>query len=506
MAAVAACWGSMLALSYQSQSAAPLMQAGMLALVLLTTAYAPLALLQPWLRDVARINPVTQVVEAARQGFVGGVTWAETWPGLLALAGLLVVLGAPRAARDAPHALPERERAACAGEIASGCCGGTGPRASATGGASPTPGPAPAATRGSGTGTPASRRSSGAASSRRGHGPSWRACSPPSDRTASSATRSSGAAGLAAAAPLLQRRLAALVADRDDPAAAARLGLADRGRRPGGGAADRRPGRLARRQPRPRGRRPALDPAARRVRARRLAEVRPGLGLALQRPHRLPAAGPPQPQPRLRRPAGPRARRAAALRDRWSTRSGRSRCRRWAAPRRPRRWSSASGTSAAASSSTRRSPAARGPASLTWAALAPLALPDLPEEIGRRLVEEHLLNEGEFLTPVAPPSVSARRAGYEPGGGRGPIRRYWRGPTWVNSAWLVWLGMRRLGYEAEARAPGRRPDRRGRARRAARVLRPARRQGPGRQRLRLVGAGGRVGATREPAATICSGR
>lgn len=87
---------------------------------------------------------------------------------------------------------------------------------------------------------------------------------------------------------------------------------------------------------------------------------------------------------------------------------------------------------------------------LTWASLAPLALPDLPEEIGRRLVEEHLLNEREFLTPVAPPSVAVGERGYEPGGGHGPIRRYWRGPTWINSAWLVWLGLRRLGYEAEA--------------------------------------------------------
>ncbi len=92
MAAVAACWGSMLALHYKSQSAAPLMQAGTMALVLLTPAYAPLELLQPWLEKVAEINPVTQVVEAARQGFVGGVTWSDTWPGLLALAGLLVVL------------------------------------------------------------------------------------------------------------------------------------------------------------------------------------------------------------------------------------------------------------------------------------------------------------------------------------------------------------------------------------------------------------------------------
>ena len=33
------------------------------------------------------------------------------------------------------------------------------------------------------------------------------------------------------------------------------------------------------------------------------------------------------------------------------------------------------------------------PQTITCASLAPLALPDLPEEIGRRLVEEHLLNE-----------------------------------------------------------------------------------------------------------------
>jgi ABC-2 type transport system permease protein len=93
-AAIAACWGSMLALRYKSQSAAPLMQAGMMGLILLTPAYAPLALLQPWLEDVASVNPLTEVVEAARQGFVGTVTWSGTWPGLVALAGLLLVLGA----------------------------------------------------------------------------------------------------------------------------------------------------------------------------------------------------------------------------------------------------------------------------------------------------------------------------------------------------------------------------------------------------------------------------
>jgi ABC-type multidrug transport system permease subunit len=92
MAAVAAAWGTALALKFRSQSAAPLMQAGMLVAVLTTTAYAPLPLLTGWIHTVAKYNPVTQVVEAVRQGFIGGVTWHDTWPGLLALAGLATVM------------------------------------------------------------------------------------------------------------------------------------------------------------------------------------------------------------------------------------------------------------------------------------------------------------------------------------------------------------------------------------------------------------------------------
>ena len=94
MALVAALWGTMLALRFRTQSAAPLMQAGMLILVLTTTAYAPLALLTGWLHYAATYNPARFVVEAARQGFVGGVSWSVTWRGLVALAGMLGLLGA----------------------------------------------------------------------------------------------------------------------------------------------------------------------------------------------------------------------------------------------------------------------------------------------------------------------------------------------------------------------------------------------------------------------------
>lgn len=92
MAVVAATWGTSLAFRFRTQSAAPVMQVGMFLAVLLTTAYAPLELLTGWLQTIARINPVTQVVEAARQGFVGSVTWSDTWPGYLTLLGLAAVL------------------------------------------------------------------------------------------------------------------------------------------------------------------------------------------------------------------------------------------------------------------------------------------------------------------------------------------------------------------------------------------------------------------------------
>jgi hypothetical protein len=95
----------------------------------------------------------------------------------------------------------------------------------------------------------------------------------------------------------------------------------------------------------------------------------------------------------------------------------------------------------------------RGPAPhpvLTWAALSPLALPDLPEEIGRRLVEEQLLNPRRFWLPVPPPSVSAEEPRFSRHDRLLFLRQYWRGPTWVNAAWLLWLGLVRLGYREQA--------------------------------------------------------
>lgn len=93
-AAVAASWGITLALRFKTQSAAPLMQAGIFMAVLFTSSYAPLDLLTGWLHAVATYNPVRFIIDAVRQGFVGGLTWHETWPGVVALLGLAFVITA----------------------------------------------------------------------------------------------------------------------------------------------------------------------------------------------------------------------------------------------------------------------------------------------------------------------------------------------------------------------------------------------------------------------------
>jgi hypothetical protein len=94
-------------------------------------------------------------------------------------------------------------------------------------------------------------------------------------------------------------------------------------------------------------------------------------------------------------------------------------------------------------------PAIKDRIPLTWTALSPLALPDLPEEIGHRLVG-YLLDERRFWTAVASPSVSLDEPSFSLREHFDGLRRYWRGPTWVNSAWLLWRGLVRLGYEQQA--------------------------------------------------------
>lgn len=88
----AGAWALGLALRFKTMQVAPLMQVGIFLTVFLSTAQMPLHLIDGWLHDVARFNPMTNVLMMARQGFLGDVTWAATWPGLLSLLGLCIFL------------------------------------------------------------------------------------------------------------------------------------------------------------------------------------------------------------------------------------------------------------------------------------------------------------------------------------------------------------------------------------------------------------------------------
>lgn len=85
----------------------------------------------------------------------------------------------------------------------------------------------------------------------------------------------------------------------------------------------------------------------------------------------------------------------------------------------------------------------------TWSSLAPLALSGLPEDVRRRLVEEHVLHPRRYLAPFGIPSVSQEEPSFNPAF---QAWRCWRGPSWMNTAWLLVPAMRELGYEGQARA------------------------------------------------------
>ena len=82
----------------------------------------------------------------------------------------------------------------------------------------------------------------------------------------------------------------------------------------------------------------------------------------------------------------------------------------------------------------------------TVAGLIPLVLPDLPSEVVGPLVETAT---GKAFRVGAPevhgvPSFDLTDARHEP-------RRYWRGPTWLNTTWLVARGLEVHGYHELAR-------------------------------------------------------
>jgi len=136
----------------------------------------------------------------------------------------------------------------------------------------------------------------------------------------------------------------------------------------------------------------------------------------------------------------------------------------------------------------------------TWSALAPLALGDaIPADVRLRLAEEHLLHPRRYRAACGIPSVAMEEPAFNPAWNR---FRTWRGPSWVNTAWLLVPGLDALGLRTE----GDRilPPWRGPRWRAGCASTTTRTRGPG--SARATSAGRRCSTTSPPLAGVDGGR
>lgn len=62
-------------------------------MMFMSNGQVPLNFMDGWLFHVARVNPATNVMRFARQGFVDGVSWSMTWPGLIAMLAMILTTG-----------------------------------------------------------------------------------------------------------------------------------------------------------------------------------------------------------------------------------------------------------------------------------------------------------------------------------------------------------------------------------------------------------------------------
>ncbi len=92
VATIATGWALGLVYRVPDQRAGPMLQIGIFFSMFLSTGNVPLVAQTGWVRHIARYNPLTNILELARQGFLGHVHWSTTWPGLVAIGGSLVVL------------------------------------------------------------------------------------------------------------------------------------------------------------------------------------------------------------------------------------------------------------------------------------------------------------------------------------------------------------------------------------------------------------------------------
>lgn len=94
VALVATFWGLSLVYKFRTQRSGALVQVGIFVAMFLSVGQVPLTVMEGWLHGVARVNPMTNVLRLARQGFVAEITWQDTWPGLLVILIGTAVFGA----------------------------------------------------------------------------------------------------------------------------------------------------------------------------------------------------------------------------------------------------------------------------------------------------------------------------------------------------------------------------------------------------------------------------
>lgn len=101
----------------------------------------------------------------------------------------------------------------------------------------------------------------------------------------------------------------------------------------------------------------------------------------------------------------------------------------------------------------------------TVASLLTFLLPSLPASAAERMINDYVLDPKHFWTAYPVPSVSLSEASFAPSSRQLPsdgrlshamttlfAKRHliWRGPTWVNTNWLLARGLRLHGYHAIA--------------------------------------------------------
>ena len=82
----------------------------------------------------------------------------------------------------------------------------------------------------------------------------------------------------------------------------------------------------------------------------------------------------------------------------------------------------------------------------TVGSLVPLVMSGVPQDIADEIVERHVMRRDKFWMRYPIPSVAANEEAFDPR----QQKVAWRGPTWVNTNWLVWRGLRRHGHQETA--------------------------------------------------------